>query len=139
MFKDSKEVIPYDDIDEEVSTLCSLMNTIPGVETVSSCFGHGKYPCMIWFKVDSIDTFSKFLFHFFNHERNWLIIADCGDPNRKADYLSFRLQSGDVSDEYLVNLMIGDLEARFINILSRRDLHIDQIKTADEFWDGIWK
>lgn len=139
MFKDSKEAIDYSDIDKEIRELCSLINVIPGVETVSSCFGHGKYPCMIWFKVDSIDTFSKFLFHFFNHEHHWIIIADCGDPNRRSDYLSFILKSGDVSDEYLVNPMIGDLESRFINILSRRDLQEGQIETAEEFWEGIWR
>ena len=133
MFATSTTIVPYNDMDEEIQYLCHLINIIPGIETVSSCFGHGKHPCLIWFKVDSIDTFSKFLFHFFNHESNWFIMADCGDPHRDATYLSFILQSGTISNEYDVKNMINDLETKFSNILSRRPIN------SNDFWNDIWR
>jgi len=45
-------MIPYDNFDPEVVPLCKALNTLPGIETIESCCGHGEYPFRIWFKVD---------------------------------------------------------------------------------------
>ena len=38
-------------LDPEVVALCEALNTLPGIETVSSCCGHGQRPYRIWFIV----------------------------------------------------------------------------------------
>jgi hypothetical protein len=41
----------YDDqMDQECIDLCNAINEIPGLETVSSCCGHGKHDMWIWLK-----------------------------------------------------------------------------------------
>lgn len=35
-------IIPYDDIDKEIVSLCKALNSIDGIETVESCCEHGR-------------------------------------------------------------------------------------------------
>ena len=36
--------VPPEDMDEECIALCVAMNKLPGISTIESCCGHGKYP-----------------------------------------------------------------------------------------------
>lgn len=45
----------YDgNMDPECIDLCNALNEIPGIETISSCCGHGKDGFAIWFRAKSI-------------------------------------------------------------------------------------
>ena len=46
-------MIPYNEMDPEVVTLCKALNALPGVVTTESCCGHGKDTFKIWFQVDA--------------------------------------------------------------------------------------
>lgn len=112
MLRNSTTVIPYNDIDFEIRDLCIELNKFDGIETIESCCGHGKYPCMIWFVVESIDDLNNLIFNYFNHEPKWQIIADTSDPILNYDKLKFVLTTDDVTDEYFVSLMVYNLKNR---------------------------
>ena len=113
MFKDTQiDFIDYADIDFEIRDLCKLLNLIDGVETTSSCCGHGMKPCMIWFKVEDIPTLNNLLHYCFNHERKWKIYADMADPVLDSDELRLVLTTDDVCDEYFVCTMVENLTNR---------------------------
>lgn len=38
-------------MDPEVIDLCDAINSLPGLETIESCCGHGASPFSIWFRV----------------------------------------------------------------------------------------
>ena len=43
------EPINYEELEPGVVPLCRALNSLPGVETESSCDGHGKYGCWVRF------------------------------------------------------------------------------------------
>ena len=58
--KITKKYIEYpDDMDKECIKLCTVLNGLPGVDTVESCCGHLKEPYNIWFHCDKIDVISR--------------------------------------------------------------------------------
>lgn len=109
MFKDSKTIVPYDDIDTEIIDLCKAMNSIDGIETVSSCVGHGERPCQIWFKCETPDVINRIIFYCFNHEMVWDIRHDCGDPDRSWTDLHYILTTGSICDMNLIIPLVNNL------------------------------
>lgn len=51
----------WNDIELEVVEICKLLNQIPGIETYSSCSGHGKIPPYVDFHVQNWDSFCAML------------------------------------------------------------------------------
>ena len=44
-----------EDIDAEARPLVFTLNTLPGIQTIESCCGHGTEPFRIWFEVSLYD------------------------------------------------------------------------------------
>ena len=109
MYTNSNEIIPYDDIDVEIIDICKALNSIDGIETVSSCVGHGNYPCRIWFKCETPDIINRLIFYCFNHEFDWDIRHDFGDPNRSWTDLHYILTTGSITDMTSVVPMVDNL------------------------------
>ena len=126
MLKGSTAEIPYDDIDCEISELIRQMNEIDGIETTSSCCGHGKKPCTICFTVENPEILNKLLFHCFNHECFWEICADTGDPHRNWKDLHFVLVSRDICEQGV-----------FDNLANRIKSRISDMKLSDNEWLGL--
>lgn len=42
------------ELDQECINLCKAINSIPGIETVESCCGHGESPYLIWIRVRNV-------------------------------------------------------------------------------------
>lgn len=51
----------WDEIEPEVKEICELLNQIPGIETYSSCSGHGIIPPYVDFYINNIDRFYNLL------------------------------------------------------------------------------
>lgn len=51
----------WDKIESEVQEICELLNQIPGIETYSSCSGHGVIPPYVDFYINDIDQFYSLL------------------------------------------------------------------------------
>ena len=51
----------WDEIEPEVKEICELLNQIPGIETYSSCSGHGIIPPYVDFYINNIDQFYSLL------------------------------------------------------------------------------
>lgn len=51
----------WDDIELEVKEICDLLNQIEGIETYSSCSGHGKIPPYVDFYITDVDRFYDLL------------------------------------------------------------------------------
>ena len=113
MYKNSLTEISYDDIDIEIRNLCRCINAIDGIETIESCFGHNKYPCLIWLKAESIEALTYLLFNFFDCEHLWHIELDTAEVNRGWNDIHLLLHSGDIKDFPTVNLMVDNLTYRF--------------------------
>ena len=45
-----------DDIDPECIVLCDALNSLPGIRTVESCCGHGKYEFQVVFEAGTIEA-----------------------------------------------------------------------------------
>ncbi len=80
-------------LDPEVVELIEAMNKFPGVETISSCCGHGKDVFNIWFVVEDLEDLPELLYcvdvcH--NGVYGWSVevTTDCG-----ASPVHFRLHS----------------------------------------------
>ena len=113
MYKNSKAIIPYDDIDYEIRELCRLLNSIDGVETTSSCCGHNERPCYIWFQVESIEALTYLCFNFFDNESLWHLEIRTADIHKDWEDIHLVLHSGTIKDYPTVNLMIDNLTYRF--------------------------
>lgn len=68
--------INYEEIDAEIRELVKVLNDIDGFETNCSCCGHGKNPCMIWLKIDSIEALNKFCVEVLNPFYGWHFIIE---------------------------------------------------------------
>jgi len=51
----------WNEIEPEVKEICELLNQIPGIETYSSCSGHGIIPPYVDFYINDIDCFYNLL------------------------------------------------------------------------------
>lgn len=51
----------WNEIEPEVFEICELLNKIPGIETYSSCSGHGKIPPYVDFHIYDWDSFYNVL------------------------------------------------------------------------------
>lgn len=130
---DSKcpENIPYWDIDEPIRDLCVALNAIDGVETTESCCGHNKSRCHIWLKFDKLETIYKFLFFCMNHEFHWELCFATEDTHLYQIYEGlpvFRLQTADIYDEYVMELMALNLADRIYRNLDELNTPIAEIK-----------
>lgn len=87
------------DIDVEIRDLVMALNKVPGIMTTSSCFGHGKADCRIYFMIDSIKHLNEFLwagchrwFSIMHHDfKTWTLEMDNCDTDVKSDVLSLLL------------------------------------------------
>ena len=61
-FKRDKVKLPSD-IDKECLELCVAMNKLPGIQTTSSCAGHGKTPYWVFFVADDLEVLPALLYY----------------------------------------------------------------------------
>src|SRR5437867_4299076 len=88
----NKPLDEYDGkMDKEIIPLCDAINTLPGLETVQSCYGHEKFPMRIFFafkgksmnrSLESLGMLHYSIRHYDNkdcHLKRWRIEAqsDC--------------------------------------------------------------
>ena len=59
----------WDEIEPEVKEICELLNQIPGIETYSSCSGHGIIPPYVDFYINNIYQFYNLLELFKNNNQ----------------------------------------------------------------------
>jgi hypothetical protein len=80
-------------MDEECITLCDAMNSLPGIETLESCCGHGKNEYRIWFNAKNNKHLS-ILLDIINgcHYWNCFVNIDCDMK------LFYKLQSRKIGD-----------------------------------------
>lgn len=71
----------YDDqMDPECIPLCDALNECPGIETTSSCCGHGKEPFRIWFDVKDLDALRPLLSVLYpGLHWDWRVTVDLSD------------------------------------------------------------
>ena len=112
MLKGSTTKIPYDDIDYEIRDLCRYINNVDGIETTSSCCGHGEMPCLIYFKADNTESLTKFWRKYLYRNPNWHIVLNMSDTeidNKEWDKPTYRLETT-FPDYYYVGLAIDSLK-----------------------------
>lgn len=51
-------------IDVECLSLCETLNQFPGIETTSSCCGHGDSPFRIWFDAANLEVLPPIVYYF---------------------------------------------------------------------------
>jgi hypothetical protein len=56
-----KENLDYSKIDRECANLCRAINEIPGICTIESCSGHGKWEFQVYFFVTHLSNLSLLL------------------------------------------------------------------------------
>lgn len=56
--------IDWSEVDKECIRLCKAINQISGIESMSSCCGHGESPYHIFFVADSLDALPNLLYWF---------------------------------------------------------------------------
>ena len=59
-------VLP-DDIDVECYYLCRALNSLPGLDTIESCCGHGKEKYRIWFRAAYPKTINPLIRMLYEH------------------------------------------------------------------------
>ena len=121
MYKDSRVVIPYDCMDEEVVGLCKALNNIDGVETIESCCGHGEYNCYVELKVTDITTLNRLAFHCFNGENYWKF-----DPWRTWNDIHLILRSDDICDA-----------SKIQELADRINKYSGNMKLTDDEWFNL--
>ena len=112
MLKGSTTEIPYSDIDYEIRDLCRYINNVDGIETTSSCCGHKKMPCLIYFKADNTEILAKFWHKYLYRNPNWHIVLDMSDTdidNKEWDKPTYLLETT-IPDYYYVGLAIDSLK-----------------------------
>lgn len=129
MFTNEKWSVPFD-MDTECIDLCVALNSLPGIETVNSCCGHGKQPYWIWFDVDysqrGLLTLSRLtsINYYPRISRKWKIFVDHRDT---FPQLTYRLEGPKGKDGYesskefasLIMEMVNDTTSGY-NILLQR-------------------
>lgn len=68
----------YDDrMDPECIAICDAINLIPGIRTVDSCCGHGKFPFSVYMYADDARYTAIILFYVMEHRWNMRLRTDC--------------------------------------------------------------
>jgi len=89
---------PPPDMDSEVVALCKALNSLPGIVTVESCCGHGRYPFRIWFDVSDFKSLGLSClarctcFRYYTYKPGWKVILEHGDMYESV--VSFVLEGG---------------------------------------------
>lgn len=60
----------WNEIELEVKEICELLNQIPGIETYSSCSGHGIIPPWVDFYIKDINLFYNLLDFLYNNKQS---------------------------------------------------------------------
>lgn len=60
----------WNEIEPEVQEICELLNQIPGIETYSSCSGHGKIPPYVDFYIKDWNSFLDLLDFLHNNNQS---------------------------------------------------------------------
>lgn len=110
--------INYAEIDSEIRTLVWALNNVPGIETTSSCSGHGKEPCRIYFRVTGLNTLHRILFNHFNTVKTWRITLDNADVNVHWDNIPLVLESLGVPSQQSIDIMTSN----FANLSNIREV-----------------
>lgn len=79
MKRNSKTIIPYEDIDYELVELIKCINEIDGIETTECCCGHGTMPCQIWLKADRTEDITHFSYNYLYCNPLWRIVINLTD------------------------------------------------------------
>jgi hypothetical protein len=70
------------EIDAECLSLVQAMNSVPGVETVESCCGHGRRPFRIWFCISNLEHLSvicSYVSPWHTKFKGWKVEVRAGD------------------------------------------------------------
>ena len=124
MRKDSKTIIPYEDIDYELQDLIRLIDSIEGIETTEWCCSHGTSPCQIWFKADNTECLTKFWYKYLYGNPNWHIVLSMTDTDindGEWNTPTYLLETT-FSDFFYTGLAIDNLAYR---------IEIDKLKEKD--------
>ena len=105
------EELKEEPLDKEIEKLVYFINTIDGVETIASCFGHHKMPCQIWIRIKNVDIANKFIRRYFYFDSLWSLKLTFSEA-RYFDELLFVIEST-YKDYPTVNLMVENLTKRF--------------------------
>jgi len=147
--------LEYDEVvDKECVELCNAMNSLPSIETISSCCGHGKSPFRIFFKVRETPDGLFFLTRcvdsrYWKYGNFWKIdlsVGDVFDTGEMVDLpIAYCLHSGSFTGDMayeqansLVENMIYhlnhenfikgfNLDLKRFNIISEREEKINDI------------
>ena len=114
MKRDSKTIIPYEDIDCELVELIKCINEVDGIETTQCCCGHGTMPCQIWFEADSIEDVTHFIHNYLYGNPLWRIVINLTDNeiyDNEWDSPSYLLETT-CSDYYYTGVSIDNLKYR---------------------------
>ena len=114
MKRDSKTIIPYENIDCELVELIKCINEIDGIETTECCCGHGTMPCQIWFKANSIEDVTHFIHNYLYCNRLWRIVINLTDNeiyDNEWNNPSYLLETT-CSDYYYTGVSIDNLTYR---------------------------
>lgn len=83
-------------MDEHCIRICDKLNTLPGVETIESCEGHGKHAFNVWFDCTDINSLNFIMFMFSkrysSYGQNWNVMLADSD-NRNPKIMNFLLTS----------------------------------------------
>lgn len=112
MRRNSKTIIPYEDIDTELVELIKCINEVDGIETTECCCGHGMRPCQIWFKADSIEDVTHFIHNYLYCDPSWRIVISLTDTEIDDNEWSnpTYLLETDTSDAVFIGLSINNLK-----------------------------
>lgn len=93
---DLDEIDRESKIDPEIRELVDLINNVEGIETTSSCCGHGKYPAYIYCVADSVADLHKFMYDYFYCNKCWKFvnyITDTMIDDKDWDRVQFYIES----------------------------------------------
>jgi len=92
----SKVFIKFD-LDKEVVSLCGALNSIPGIQTTSSCSGHGQSPSTIWLRAKNVEVLNLILWAGCHRWWSWSVdcdlLLDIADPDRDGRDIRLLIQS----------------------------------------------
>jgi len=102
------------DIDPECVGICDAMNKYPGIQTTSSCCGHGSRSMWIFFSANSLDSLPPVLYWMekcHNGITGWQVsvYTDCsmGSPVFLAESLSIGQEAYDEANKIADYLLLG--------------------------------
>lgn len=82
----------YDKFDPECVNICKTLNKLPGIETIDSCSGHGRYPLSIFMKCSNLQSLS--------------LLGRCADPRYGLGSVRILLGNSDTNYDHVVLHMI---------------------------------